>query len=299
LDTQNTAQIKNTGIIQRQKTDDFTEEEEEEEEGIERKEGGIETEESSTRDFDEEASPIQRKPIMHHTAMSALEIEADRVADSIVHSQSVSVKPHPIAPLVAQPKRAPTKKSKHVPTKQSKHAPTKKPEDPIKCGRASTTHVKDYPHTYISHIDVDLTSQKITLTWSGRNAGSGSKGPFHSSPGAGICGKNCDNQATSTTPATDCTPKVTNTPVTGHTCRFKKYPEATYVTFFSRNGIALHYYPYVPHYPASHGCVRIKSEYVAQLIYDNTRIYKTTITVSGTWKRGKIKGKPVCWKVGE
>ena len=73
----------------------------------------------------------------------------------------------------------------------------------------------------------------------------------------------------------------------------KKYPEAKNVSWFDRNGIAFHFYPSVPKWPASHGCVRVGME-ASRLIYDNTVEHTTTVDVDGTWKRHDA----VCWSCG-
>jgi hypothetical protein len=52
-----------------------------------------------------------------------------------------------------------------------------------------------------------------------------------------------------------------------------------------RRGIALHYFPIVPEYAASHGCVRIQSVDVARLIQDNSLVDDTQVVVSGTWTK--------------
>ena len=63
-----------------------------------------------------------------------------------------------------------------------------------------------------------------------------------------------------------------------------KYPEAEYVTFFDKSrGVGFHYYPSVPNYPASHGCVRVAVKSVAKQIYYNTKPGVTVVTVTGTW----------------
>lgn len=199
---------------------------------------------------------------------SGLEREADVAADSILAGRSVAVR------------------GRTSPQPQYYLAKI--------CDRAST-QFPDFPKTYISAIKVDLTSPKhnVSLTWTGPNAAKGNKGPFHSSPGAGKCARNCDKTADSRAEGSLCTPKG-NFVVHSFGCDMSSYPEATNVTYFSRSGIALHYYPSVPSYPASHGCVRIASLKVAQLIYDNSK-KGTTVSVSGTWKRGKRGKKPVCY----
>ena len=68
--------------------------------------------------------------------------------------------------------------------------------------------------------------------------------------------------------------------------RLNSDSRATYVTWFmQRRGIALHYFPIVPDYAASHGCVRLESEHVARLIQDNSQVDETQVVVSGTWTK--------------
>ncbi len=136
--------------------------------------------------------------------------------------------------------------------------------------------------TYISKVNVDLWKQEVTLEWTGSNAASQKKGPFHCTPGAGIEDVNCDDVATSQKANTDCTPKG-EFPVLWHDRKFDKYPEAEWVTRFQEasRGIALHYFPRVPEYPSSHGCVRIANKEAAKLIHDNTKPQKSIVKVHG------------------
>lgn len=142
----------------------------------------------------------------------------------------------------------------------------------------------DFPRTFISKIHVDLTgpNQWVTLEWSGPNARLQPTTRYHSSPGRGLGNNNCDDVAESHRPDSNCTPKGTmhveafsNSMVTSPACR--------YVTWFdTKRGIALHYYPFVPNYPASHGCVRL-DEYAAQLIHNNSKIGETEVLIDGKW----------------
>ena len=141
--------------------------------------------------------------------------------------------------------------------------------------------------TYIKEISVSLEDPDhwLTLTWTGPNADSQETGPFRTSPGAGLRGLNCDDEATSRRSGSKCTPKGTY-PVQGHQRRLNSDSRATYVTWFMQSrGIALHYFPSVPEYAASHGCVRIESEDVARLIQNNSRVDETQVVVSGTWTK--------------
>jgi hypothetical protein len=145
----------------------------------------------------------------------------------------------------------------------------------------------DFSHTYIREISVSLEDPDhwLTLTWTGPNADSQETGPFRTSPGAGLIGLNCDNEATSRRSGSKCTPKGSY-PVQGFQRRLNSDSRATYVTWFmQRRGIALHYFPSVPQYAASHGCVRIESEQVARLIQSNSRVDETQVVVSGTWTK--------------
>ena len=145
----------------------------------------------------------------------------------------------------------------------------------------------DSSQTYIREISVSLNDPDhwLTLTWTGPNADSQETGPFRTSPGAGLRGLNCDNEATSRRSGSKCTPKGTY-PVQGFQRRLNSDSRATYVTWFmQRRGIALHYFPSVPDYAASHGCVRIESEDVARLIQKNSRVDETQVVVSGAWTK--------------
>jgi hypothetical protein len=145
----------------------------------------------------------------------------------------------------------------------------------------------DDSQAYIREISISLDDPDhwLTLTWTGPNADSQETGPFRTSPGAGLRGLNCDDEATSRRSGSKCTPKGTY-PVQGFARRLNSDSRATYVTWFmQRRGIALHYFPSVPNYAASHGCVRIESEDVARLIQNNSRVNETQVVVSGTWTK--------------
>ena len=145
----------------------------------------------------------------------------------------------------------------------------------------------DFPQTYIQQISVRLDdpNHPLTLTWTGPSAASQKTGPFRTSPGAGLRGLNCDDAATSRRSGSKCTPKGTY-PVQGFQGRLNSDSRATYVTWFMQSrGIALHYFPSVPAYAASHGCVRIQSVDIARLIQDNSLVGDTQVVVSGTWTK--------------
>jgi len=143
----------------------------------------------------------------------------------------------------------------------------------------------DFPQTYIQEISVSLDNPNhwLTLAWTGPKANLQETGPFKTSPGAGLKGFDCDDGATSRRSGSKCTPKGTYV-VQGFAQRLNSDSRATFVTWFMQSrGIALHYFPIVPDYAASHGCVRIESLHVAQLIHDNSVVAKTQVVVSGTW----------------
>jgi len=145
----------------------------------------------------------------------------------------------------------------------------------------------DFPQTYIQQISVSLDDpdHSLTLTWTGPKADSQNAGPFRTSPGAGLKGLNCDDDATSRRSGSKCTPKGTR-PVQGFARRLNSDSRATYVTWFMQSrGIALHYFPSVPEYAASHGCVRIELVDVARLIQDNSLVDDTEVVISGTWTK--------------
>lgn len=147
--------------------------------------------------------------------------------------------------------------------------------------------ISGFPDTFIAQISVRLEDpdHPVTLTWTGPAAAAQETGPFRSSPGAGLRGLNCDDEKTSRRSGSTCTPKGTFT-VTGFAAHLNSHPEATEVTWFlPARGIALHFYPTVPKFAASHGCVRLEKLRVAQLIKNNSRAGQTQVVVAGTWTK--------------
>ena len=207
----------------------------------------------------------------------ALEAEADAVADRVVGGGSARLTPGAAAQSGLLQRKGPKKAAEF-------------------CGRPSA-RVADFPATFIKAIKVDLASpdHEVTLTWAGPSAGAQPKGPFKSSPGAGCCGKNCNDTATSKLGGSHCTPKGSHT-VSNLGCKLKKYPSAKNVTYFNGRGVAFHHYDPVPAYPASHGCVRLDRGNPAvppsRIIHDNARVNVTSVSVGGTWARQSNK---FCW----
>ena len=167
---------------------------------------------------------------------------------------------------------------------------SKSPGKALAAAAASAAHPMrngNFPDTYIKEISVKLDDpdHALTLKWTGPQAVAQDSGPFRSSPGAGMKGLNCDLVATSRRSGSKCTPKGTFA-VSGFQSRLNSDSRATYVTWFVRaRGIALHYFPSVPKYAASHGCVRIEKKSVAQLIQSNSRIGLTKVVIDGTWTK--------------
>jgi len=158
---------------------------------------------------------------------------------------------------------------------------------PATVSAASSLVNSDFPNTYISQISVRLDDpdHKVALTWTGSQAAEQETGPFRSSPGAGLKGLNCDDTATSRRSGSKCTPKGTFV-VSGFQDHLNSDSRATYVTWFVRaRGIGLHYFPSVPKFSASHGCVRLESERVARLIQSNSRVDLTNVVIDGTWTK--------------
>lgn len=169
--------------------------------------------------------------------------------------------------------------------KGTKSKPGKPANTPLKLSHPQRND--DFPNTYIQQIDVQLDDpdHPLTLTWTGPNAADQETGPFRTSPGAGVEGINCDITATSRKSGTKCTPKGTFT-VEGFQSSLNSDSRATYVTWFQQwRGIALHYFPSVPQYAASHGCVRIESKRVAQIVQSNSRVDRTKVIIRGTWTK--------------
>jgi hypothetical protein len=204
-------------------------------------------------------------------------------AKTAAKKPSAAAKKKPAAKATAKAKPAAKVKppAKAKPTRRSASAVSP---------AATTSHPyrnSDFPNTYIKLIDVALDDPDhwVRLTWTGPKASAQETGPFRSSPGAGNKGLNCDLGPTSRRSGSHCTPKGTRS-VEGFARRLNSDARAEYVTWFHRGrGIAFHYFPVVPKFPASHGCVRLETKRIARLIQDNSRAYVTKVTVGGTWKK--------------
>jgi hypothetical protein len=207
------------------------------------------------------------------------------------------LKPHRSATSVRSQKAKPKKPAGAKPTLKQRLARAKKLEaldagKPAFASRPQAAAVhslrnSDFLNTHISRISVSLDDPNhwLTLSWTGPNSSSQETGPFRTTPGAGLKDLNCNDDATSRRTGSKCTPKGAY-PVQGFQRRLNSDSRATFVTWFMQSrGIALHYFPIVPNYAASHGCVRIESVHVAQLIHDNSLVANTQVVVSGTWTK--------------
>jgi hypothetical protein len=187
----------------------------------------------------------------------------------------------PLVPTIAKPS-IPARDASH----DSASNPDLTPDEKLTYKQTGTDDTSlrnpDFPRTYISKIHVDLTSpdQSVTLTWTGPQAKLHPPTSYHSSPGRGLGNNNCDDAAESCRVDSNCTPKGTFH-VQAFTNSMRGSPEVRFVTWFdTKRGIALHFYPFVPNYPASHGCVRL-GDYAAQLIHNNSKIGDTEIVAEG------------------
>lgn len=143
--------------------------------------------------------------------------------------------------------------------------------------------VKDYPQTYVTRIDVDVTSPAhVTLKWVGPNAGRHPVGPFRASVGRGWGTNNCNDPVESNCPNSRCTPKGSHI-VQGVLDNLKSHPACRFATIVdSRRAIALHSHHSIPNKPISQGCIRLDPT-PAQLIHDNCIVGVTIVKVFGEW----------------
>lgn len=161
------------------------------------------------------------------------------------------------------------------------------------CGRATHENI-DFPSTRISRVDIDLSSERLSLIWINPTGLSLPSGPFGISAGAGRCCLDCNDESTSQTGGSLCTPKGTWR-VHNKGCVLSTATWARNPTYFSRAGIAIHAGPR-PGHPASHGCVRTTEE-ASEIVHDNSTFSaaygpdkasrrpdrRTEVVVSGTW----------------
>lgn len=152
---------------------------------------------------------------------------------------------------------------------------------PQVCGRDSRK-VKD---NWITKVNVDVGSNQLSIEWNDpakEPALSKSNGGKHDiSPGAGKCCVDCNDEKTSQTSGSLCTPKGDTWKVFDTGCALAGHPSAKNPSYFQRSGIAIHS-GNTSSPPQSHGCSRT-SVGISELIHDNVVVKKTDIAVSGTW----------------
>lgn len=144
----------------------------------------------------------------------------------------------------------------------------------------------DFPNPFISLIHVDLSSpnHSVSLTWQGQQAAVCEIGPFHSCPGGGRDGNDCDDISTSKTRDTYCTPKGIRT-VEAFSDAMRSSPYLRFVTWFDlEREVGFHTHADLPNYSSSLGCVRL-GDHAAQLIHNNSIAGKTEVLVEGTSSR--------------
>lgn len=124
---------------------------------------------------------------------------------------------------------------------------------------------------YISHMDIDKTTQNITLTFAGETPE----------------GVTLGNKSEISTGKLDSwSPNGEYSvwwisPNKSSNMSLNTYPTAVFAVKFNGN-IATHYYN-CPGYPASHGCARIKTKKFASLIWTFSKLNDTKVTVHGIW----------------
>lgn len=231
------------------------------------------------------ASPMKKQSPGKKAAASSRAASKKKVAAKKPSKSTAAAKPAKLAKKkIAEPDSPALAKAKAL---EALDAAEPTPVKATTRDTAKPLRNSDFPRTYIKQIHMSLNDPDhwMTLTWTGPKASSQETGSFRTSPGAGAKGINCDNTATSRRSGTKCTPKGTHT-VEGFQSRLNSDSRATFVTWFvRRRGIALHYFPSVPAYAASHGCVRIESKRVAQLVQENSRVDVTKVVIDGTWTK--------------
>ena len=147
-----------------------------------------------------------------------------------------------------------------------------------------TRRIRDWPTTYITQVDVDVGNMTtgMTLTWENPGGLAVPTGPYPICPGAGVCCRDCNDDAASQVAGSDCTPKGTFL-VDSTTRGLRSTAWALNATFFQRPGIAIHNGEgYLRSTPSSHGCVRTSLE-ASEVVNDNVRMGTTNVHVHGTW----------------
>lgn len=177
--------------------------------------------------------------------------------------------------------RAPKKpaKSKDSKAKDDKKGKPDKSKIPQVCGRNS----RKVKGNFITKVTLDVGAHTLKITWDDPATEPPlSKGTHKISPGTGKCCKDCNDETTSQTSGSLCTPKGDEWEVSNRGCALGGHPTAKNPTYFQRPGVAIHS-GNVSSPPASHGCART-SPAISELIHDNVVEKKTKVASSGTWK---------------
>jgi hypothetical protein len=176
----------------------------------------------------------------------------------------------------AEPSRSPVIRPQK---KKGKKSPPKTPQI---CGRNS----RKVAGNWITKVNIDVGSNTLTIEWNDPKAApAGSAGTHNISPGAGKCCVDCNDETTSQTSGSLCTPKGGTWTVDKTACALGGHPSARNPTYFQRGGIAIHS-GNTSNPPQSHGCSRT-SVAISELIHDNVDVGKTEIASSGTWSSDK------------
>jgi hypothetical protein len=190
---------------------------------------------------------------------------------------------HELAHVVQQGNGAPVlraqPKKKKGPGKTAKKAPAAKPAKPPQiCGRDSRK-VKD---NWITKVNLDVGTNELTIEWDDpKTAPALSKGTHAISPGTGKCCLDCNDDTTSQTAGSLCTPKGGTWKVFDTGCHLPGHTGAKNPSYFQRATIAIHS-GNTSSPPQSHGCSRTAID-ISELIHDNVVKDKTDVAVSGTW----------------
>ncbi|WP_321796814.1 eCIS core domain-containing protein [Caballeronia sp. J97] len=182
---------------------------------------------------------------------------------------------HELAHVVQQRTAAPVVRAK--PKKKGGDKPAK-PAVPQICGRDS----RKVKGNWITKVNIDVGSNTLTIEWDDPSTAPAlSKGTHAISPGTGKCCVDCDDEKTSQTDGSLCTPKGSTWKVSDTGCALGGHPSAKNPSYFQRGGIAIHS-GNTASPPRSHGCSRTSVQ-ISELIHDNVVIDKTDVAVSGTW----------------
>ncbi len=146
----------------------------------------------------------------------------------------------------------------------------------------------DFPETHIAEIHVDLGSphHQLRVVWRGPLAGAAPVGPWRSNPGRGKRDVDCDDERTSNTVDSYCTPKgvFAVAGFSDHLNRAFVCHYATWVLHAPRY-IAIHSHGDIAMVPRSEGCIRVTAD-VAKLIHNNALTGTTLISIRGRWVGG-------------